>query len=135
MAEGIHLTPGVGDAIIRHCLQSLPNEGCGLWALSGDRIVEIYPTANAEASPTAFTVPPEEHHAALKRAESRGWELGGSFHSHPQGGPVPSDRDLERALDPDWVYLIVGLEGQPQVRAWHIRNRAALEVPLRSGEW
>lgn len=102
-------------------------------AVTGDRISEVYPTANDDASPSSFTIPPAEHYAALTRAEALGWQLGGSFHSHPRGEPRPSDRDLEKALEPDWVYLIVGLDEQPDIKAWEIRDRTAREVSLVEG--
>jgi [CysO sulfur-carrier protein]-S-L-cysteine hydrolase len=116
--------------MVEHCLDALPNEGCGLVAISGDLVTGVYPTTNADASPTRYAVPPDEHYSALRRAESVGWGLGGAFHSHPGGRPVPSPRDLESALDPQWVYLIVGLAARPQVRAWEIRRGTAREVPL-----
>lgn len=116
--------------MIRHCFAALPNEGCGLFAVSGDLITEVYPTLNAERSPARFTIPPAEHFTALTRAEARGWELGGSFHSHPRSGPEPSDRDLEQALEPEWAYLVVGLQAAPEIRAWVIREGVSTEVAL-----
>jgi proteasome lid subunit RPN8/RPN11 len=72
-------------------------------------VTRIYPTRNADASPTSYTIPPEEHYAALIDAESNGWALGGVFHSHPNGPAALSRVDLDRALEPDWVYVVVGL--------------------------
>ncbi len=95
--------------IIDHCLAELPNEGCGLLAMDGDEVVAVYPTSNADASPHSYTVPPAEHYRALVDAESNGWRLGGVFHSHPSGPARMSSVDLERALEPEWVYVVVGL--------------------------
>ncbi len=82
---------------------------------SGD-VVKAYPTANADRSPRSFTIPPDQHYAALIDAESNGWEIGGVFHSHPKGDAVMSSIDLERALEPDWLYLGVGLgRGEPEL--------------------
>ena len=97
--------------IVDHCLAELPNEGCGLLAMDGDEVVAVYPTANADASPTSYTIPPQEHYDALVDAESKGWRIGGVFHSHPNGPAEMSSVDLERALDPEWVYVVVGLGG------------------------
>lgn len=95
----------------------MPNEGCGLLALDGDRVVSVYPTANEDASPHSYTIPPQEHYDALIDAESNGWEIGGVFHSHPNGDATMSTVDLARALDPDWFYVVVGLGGDgPEVR-------------------
>lgn len=56
--------------------------------------------------------------------------MGGSFHSHPGGPAVPSPRDVEAALDPEWIYLIVGLRVSPDLRAWSIAGGRAAEVAL-----
>lgn len=105
--------------IIDHCLAALPNEGCGLLALDGDRVVEVYPTGNEEASPSSYTIPPKEHYDALVDAERRGWELSGVFHGHPAGPAAMSGTDLERVADPAWLYIVVSLAGpDPVVVGW-----------------
>lgn len=106
-----HLPDDLRRQIIDHCLAELPNEACGLLAMDGDQVVKVYPTTNADASPSSYTIPPEEHFDALTDAESRGWEIGGVFHSHPGGPARMSSVDVERALEPGWVYLVVGLAG------------------------
>lgn len=105
--------------IVDHCRRALPYEGCGLLALDDDRVMEVYPTANADESPTSYTIPPQEHYNAVIDAESRGWEIRGAFHSHPQGPPRMSATDLERALEPGWLYLVVALDGrEPTIGVW-----------------
>lgn len=105
--------------IVAHCVGRLPNEGCGLLGMAGGEVVRIYPTANADASPTSFTVPPTEHMDALVDAEADGLVLGGVFHSHPEGPATMSTIDIERALDTSWVYVVVGLEnGEPEFGAF-----------------
>lgn len=113
----VHLPEHCRQQIIDHCLAELPNEGCGLLAVDAGSVVAVYPTTNADASPVSYTVPPEEHYAALIDAESRGWELGGVFHSHPRGPAQLSGVDKARALEPDWVYVVVGLGGSEPVVA------------------
>jgi proteasome lid subunit RPN8/RPN11 len=107
----VHLPDDIRRRIIDHCLAQLPNEGCGLLAVDRDRVVEVYPTSNADSSPTSYTIPPQEHYDALTDAESRGWRIGGVFHSHPNGPAEMSSVDLERALEPEWVYVVIGLGG------------------------
>lgn len=105
--------------VIDHCRLALPNEGCGLLALDGDRIVGVYPTGNDDASPSSYTVPPQEHYNAVMDAESHGWEIRGAFHSHPSEPARMSGTDLERALRAGWLYLVVALDGQePTIVAW-----------------
>jgi [CysO sulfur-carrier protein]-S-L-cysteine hydrolase len=105
--------------IIAHCRAALPNEGCGMLAMDGDRVVKVYPTGNEEASPTRYTIPPQEHFDALSDAEANGWRLGGVFHSHPSGPARMSATDLAKATEPDWVHVVVGLNGpEPTLSAW-----------------
>lgn len=126
-----HLPEDLTDRIVTHCLAALPNEGCGLFAIDEDRLVEVYPTSNASSSPVSYTVPPEEHFAALEDAESRGWRLGGVFHSHPYGSAELSMVDLQAAVEPEWVYLVVAMRGKPEIRAWQIRHGGGEEVEIR----
>jgi proteasome lid subunit RPN8/RPN11 len=126
----VRLSEDLRRRIVDHCLTEAPNEGCGLLAMDGDEVTEVYPTGNLDASPVGYTIPPEEHFAALSDAESRGWSLGGVFHSLSTGGPRPSIIDAQRALDPEWHYLVVGLRDEPEVRAWSIRDGRIDEVQL-----
>ena len=120
-----HLSDELRQQIIEHCLSELPNEGCGLLAMDGDRVVKVYPTSNADASPSSYTIPPQEHFDALSHAESRGWRIGGVFHSHPQGPAEMSSVDEEKALDPNWVYVVVGLgNGIPELAVFPGVDRA-----------
>jgi len=107
----VHLSDDLRRQIIDHCLAGLPAEACGLLAMEGDTVTFVYPTDNADASPHSYTVPPAAHYRALVDAEANGWRLGGVFHSHPGGPARMSSIDLERALDPEWVYVVVGLGG------------------------
>lgn len=128
----VRLPEELADRIVAHCLAELPNEGCGLFAIAGDgRVVAVYPTSNEAATPVSYTVPPEEHHAALVDAESAGWRLGGVFHSHPYGSAELSMIDLQAAIEPEWVYLVVGLRGEPEIRGWRVRDRGIEEVEVR----
>jgi proteasome lid subunit RPN8/RPN11 len=113
----VSLADDLRRQIVDHCISELPNEGCGLLAVDGDRVVKVYPTQNGDASPRSYTIPPQEHYDALVDAEANGWVIGGVFHSHPDGPAEMSAVDLARALDPDWVYVVVGLGGEvPAVR-------------------
>ncbi|MCC6313996.1 MAG: peptidase, partial [Thermomicrobiales bacterium] len=52
----------MADAIIDHLRAALPNEGCGLLATepAGTRAMRFYPGTNVAASPTRYTMAPEE---------------------------------------------------------------------------
>lgn len=56
----------------------------------------------------------------------------GAYHSHPRGGPEPSETDTAQAFR-DFVFLIVGLGGAGggmQVGAYILEDDALMPVPL-----
>ncbi len=112
-----------------------PEEACGL--LEGDAVGNVlaaHPTENVEHSTRRFTVDPVAHHDLWRHAEATGRFLVGSFHSHPAAPAVPSADDVAGALDPDWLYLIVGpLTGTPQLRGYRIEEGRVREVMVTAG--
>ena len=126
----VHLPDNLRQQIIDHCLSELPNEGCGLVAMDGDVVAKVYSTGNDSASPTNYTIPPQDHVNSLLDAEAFGWRLGGVFHSHPSGSAEPSTLDVAAALDPDWLYMVVGLADEPEVRGWSVRDQQISEISL-----
>lgn len=99
-------------------------------AMDGDVVVEVYPAANEDRSPYRYTIPPQELYDALVDAETKGWRLGGVFHSHPRGAAEPSMADIERAVEPEWLYLIVGFGDETVLRGWMIETSGPGEVVL-----
>lgn len=114
----------IRQAIAAHARWAFPDEACGL--LAGDvegRLKMAYCLSNIDRGPTGFLVDPIEHFGALRHAERYGWQISGSFHSHPRTEAVPSPADVAGALDPEWVYLIAGPVGdEVPVRAFSIRS-------------
>jgi len=95
--------------LLDHMEAELPNEACALLQGSLDgEITEVIPTRNVDASPTSYTVDPEQMFAAYTRAEDMNQKILGVAHSHPNGPAAPSATDRDAALDPEWLYVIVG---------------------------
>ena len=131
--EQVAVPTSVRESMMAHVRACLPEEACGLIAIDGDgQIVHVYPATNVDRSRVRFTVSPREHYAAIRDAESRGWEIAGSFHSHPESAAFPSARDVAGALDPSWIYFVVGMaNGYPEIRGFRIREYMVDEVALR----
>lgn len=122
----------IHEAMMAHSRFVYPEEACGLLAADGEgRLRMVYCLTNAEHSESAYTIDPTEHFRALQHAESRGWELVGAFHSHPHSAAFPSARDIRLAAEPDWIYLIVGLGGPPDLRAFSLQGQTISEVALQ----
>ena len=120
-------------AMVAHALFCYPEEACGLLAADEEgRLRMAYCLANTDASPVTYTLDPQEHFRALRHAEANSWHLAGVFHSHTRSPARPSPTDVARALEPDWLYVLVGLEdrGDPEVRGFWIREGTVEEEPL-----
>ncbi|MCJ7726226.1 MAG: M67 family metallopeptidase [Acidimicrobiia bacterium] len=123
----------VYEAIVEHSRSALPDEACGLIATGPDgRATMAYCLTNIDASPVAYTLDPADHIRTLHDAERRGWHLAAVFHSHPTGPAVPSATDVAKALEPEWLYVIVGLArpGRPSVRGFRIIGGVVSEEPI-----
>jgi proteasome lid subunit RPN8/RPN11 len=120
-------------AVVAHAAFCLPHEACGLMAADDSgRLRLAYCLSNATPSPSAYTLDPGEHFRALRHAEARGWHLAGVFHSHPRGPAYPSPTDVAQALEPEWLYLVVGFEdpAAPELRGYWIKSGTVTEEPL-----
>lgn len=127
--------PQINDAMIAHARFCYPKEACGLIAGNDQGLRMAYCLTNVEASPTRYTIDPTEHFRALRHAEAQGWELVAVFHSHPHTEAYPSPTDVQRALEPNWLYFIVGLAdpSNPRVRGFWIRDGSISEEHLLVG--
>ena len=79
---------------------------------------------------------PKEHLQAIRDADASGWEIVGTFHSHPHTVGFPSVTDVTLAPDPSWLYVLVGMEeyDSPTVRAFRIRDGEITEEELEFEE-
>lgn len=112
----VRLPEPIRDRIVSHCQAELPYEACGLLGVRNGSVVETYPARNLDRSSTSYTVDPSDHFAAMVDAEERGFTLGGVYHSHPNGNASMSQTDVAKALEPEWVYLVVGLgSAEPEI--------------------
>ncbi len=133
MEDQLQVPVQIRAAMVAHARFCFPEEACGLVAIDDSGSLRMaYATTNVDRSRVKFTVSPREHYGAIKHAERNGWSIAGSFHSHPESSAFPSGRDIEAALDPDWVYFIVGLgNGLPELRGFRIRDFRVAEIALQ----
>jgi proteasome lid subunit RPN8/RPN11 len=119
---------------------AFPRECCGLieGVRAGDVVhaVAIHSTHNVSAEPDCFEIDPAAHLRHRRTAREAGRAIVGCYHSHPNGRPSPSLRDLPG--EPDFVWLIAALDTQvlqslaafvPDESRW---RRIALEVSARA---
>ena len=129
----IRVPAPVHRTMIEHARDCYPEEACGLLAGYPDgRLTKAYPLTNIAHSPVNYVIDPSEHFGAMRHAESEGWELVGVFHSHTHSPAYPSSTDVALAVEPDWLYVLVGMEriDALSVRGFRIRDRQITEKTL-----
>ena len=114
------------DRILAHTVADLPAESCGVLLgrdrPAGRRVSGVVAARNVASEPrTGFTIAPEDLVAASRQARETGLEVVGYYHSHPDGGAVPSGRDRAAAW-PGVSYLIVATAGRSpgEMRSWRL---------------
>jgi proteasome lid subunit RPN8/RPN11 len=119
--EKLWISRDCAEKISAHAVETYPHECCG--ALFGrdrgleveqDRprsILEVFPLVNrrADSPQNRFSVTARDVIEAEKKAEARGLEVVGWYHSHPDHPARPSEYDREHAW-PWYSYIIVSVE-------------------------
>jgi proteasome lid subunit RPN8/RPN11 len=127
--------------IVAHARRDAPNECCGL--LVGrpgvPEILEAIPASNGASDPMRrYEISPVDYFAQVKRcrtisaAQSETFAVLGAYHSHPRGGPEPSETDTAQAFR-DFIFMIVGLgsaRGGMEIRAYAFRDETLAPVEL-----
>lgn len=100
--------------LLRHCVQELPNEACGLlggiWNAGNARVEKVYLLENMDADAGHFSMNPKEQFASIRDMRECGYVMLGNFHSHPKAPASPSEEDRRLAFDSSVYYLILSLE-------------------------
>jgi proteasome lid subunit RPN8/RPN11 len=126
-------------AIVAHARRDAPNECCGLLVGRPGEILEAVPAGNGAGDPTRrYEISPADYFAQIKRcrrisaAQSESFGVLGAYHSHPRGGPHPSETDTAEAFR-DFVFVIVGLAGAAggmEIRAYTLEGEQLVPVEL-----
>jgi [CysO sulfur-carrier protein]-S-L-cysteine hydrolase len=111
--------------MIGHAYDGLPDEACGL--LVGDfttRSVSVFhPTANAARSSRVYDIDGRDYLRVDREAQGGGLDIVGVMHSHTHTEAYPSPTDVEKAVDPNWHYIIVSLKrAEPALRSFRITD-------------
>ena len=131
--SGFRIRRAALDDIVTHARAEAPAECCGMLIGSGASIDDAVRAKNIAASPTRFLIDPKDHIDARRDARTRGLEVLGFYHSHPQSPAWPSESDIAEAAYPDAVYLIVSLAGGvADASLFRLERSAAVQVPLEA---
>jgi proteasome lid subunit RPN8/RPN11 len=126
--------------MVAQAVAEQPNECCGL--LGGvvetcsdgsrvGRVVKRYPLVNEAQSPNEFFNAGKDMFAATRDMRECSLDTLAVYHSHPDGAPVPSKKDLARNWSEEVVNVIISLTTTPPtVRAWWLT-----ETDYREAKW
>jgi proteasome lid subunit RPN8/RPN11 len=113
------------EQLIAAARAAYPRECCGL--IEGVRrgatieALILHPTRNLACEADRFEIDPAEQFRLLKRLRGTDREVVGCYHSHPNGEPVPSQRDLAGAGEEGFVWLIAAQNpDEPAALAAHV---------------
>jgi proteasome lid subunit RPN8/RPN11 len=118
------------QAIERHGEETYPQECCGFLMGTADgetkRVADVRRVDNSRedaARHNRYLIGPEDFLAAEKLARSRGLEIVGVYHSHPDVEAKPSVYDTEHAW-PWFTYIIVSVKKgrADHVKAWSLAD-------------
>ena len=104
----------LGD-IVRHAIAAYPKEACGmlLRRSAESRAADSFRLDN-KAQPgragSCFITDPLEIFEAERKAEEKGYEIAGFYHSHPDRWAVLSDEDVKYMI-PGMLYIILSVTG------------------------
>lgn len=116
----MQITQAQLDEVIAHAQTDAPNECCGYMRLK-DRVVdEVIRAQNLRNSPYGYEIDPKSLLAA-NELDDDGFGVA-IYHSHPRSPAEPSQTDINLAHYPHWLYAIVSLAGEPEMRAWRIAD-------------
>jgi proteasome lid subunit RPN8/RPN11 len=129
----IQIPADVRDAMVRHALEGLPFEACGLLAGRDGRVERFFPMRNADESRTTYRLDSREQFQVFTEIDEKGWELSGIFHSHTHTEAYPSETDRRQAFYPEANYVLLSLADRtaPQLRAFSIRDGEIEEQEVR----
>jgi len=113
----IWLTRQQTKTIIDHARSAAPHEACGLILGAGHQVDQVVPAKNITTDPM--------HHFRVDDAlvVQHFNQIIGVYHSHPRSAPVPSSTDIQESCYPEFIHVIIGLQGEsPRLAAWRIRH-------------
>jgi proteasome lid subunit RPN8/RPN11 len=130
----IEIPADVREAMVRHALEGLPNEACGLLAGRDGRVERFFPMRNADESRTTYRLDSKEQFQVFNEIDEKGWELSGIFHSHTHTEAYPSETDRRQAFYPEAHHVLLSLTdpSAPQLRAFTIREGEIEEQEVRA---
>ncbi len=120
------------DEMVQHSRDDLPNECCGVVASKDGVAQTVLRAVNSAASPLRYEIDSKDFLRIYNLIDDADQDVGAIYHSHTRSAAYPSQTDINLALWPDALYIIVSLadDDAPDVKAFSIVDRKVSEVAL-----
>ncbi|MBI2691374.1 MAG: M67 family metallopeptidase [Solirubrobacterales bacterium] len=119
------------DEMVAHARDDVPNECCGVVSSKDGVAEQVHRAVNAAASPLRYEIDSADFLRIYNLIDDADQEVGAIYHSHTRSAAYPSQTDINLALWPDALYIIVSLAAdEADVKAFAIVDRKVAEVTL-----
>ena len=119
--------------LMQHANEESPYEACAILLGNTDeetwQTTEIFLTENIDKSEINFTISNEQLLEGYKRAEEKGLDIVGIFHSHPKSEASPSDTDVKfmKGNPVPWV-IYSGLTKEMKA---YLLDSEMIQIPIK----
>ena len=132
--------------MVRHAIEDLPNECCGVITGDGETAAKLYRTRNAEPSPFRYSIDPRDLLQIEREMDEADQSVLVIYHSHVASDAYPSPTDVRLSqwqgsdppmeLYPGAYYVLVSLKDPRNlsVRAFTIKGGEITEEELAATE-
>jgi len=119
------------DEMVAHARDDVPNECCGVVGSKDGAAQQVHRAVNAAASPLRYEIDSADFLRIYNLIDDADQEVGAIYHSHTRSAAYPSQTDINLALWPEALYIIVSLAAEEaDVKAFSIVDRKVSEVTL-----
>ena len=114
-----------------HGRREEPNEACGYLAAKDGIVTSHFELTNIDAAPDHYSMDPAEQFATIRHIRTKGMQVTGVYHTHPDTPARPSMEDIRLAYDSGLIYVIVSLmAGVEPVLAYKMNRGEVVHVDL-----
>lgn len=119
--------------LVEHAQAEYPKECCGILAGPPSEPQQLFRLTNTDPDPVMrYNADPRELKRVYDAVFEKDWVFVAIYHSHTHSPAFPSQTDVERAYEPEAVYVLVSLADRqrPDLRAFRILDGRIEELPV-----
>ncbi len=122
--RGLRLPQALLGELTAHCQKEYPKEACGILAGRNGVITQVYPMTNVEQSPISYQMDPKEQLQVMRQMRQANQEMLAIYHSHTASAAYPSPVDVQLAVYPEVLYVLVSLKdrAKPELAGFRIQD-------------